>query len=365
MTDFALRRRRLMDRLAQDAFLVVNYEHSDPATLQYLTGFTGEGALIVGRTRGDDLLLTDSRYVEQAERQAPEIPVQETRGWFGKAAAASLDDRAVTPVAFASPRVSHAWSESMRRFASVQLIGIHDPVAELRAIKDEDEADQLRRAASIADDALQALLPEIRPGMDEVEVALRLEWLMREAGSEGVGFEINVSSGENAALNHYTPTLGRRTLKPGDLLLFDFGACVGGYRSDVTRTISVGPATAQGRAIYAVVLDANRAAIEATRAGCTGVEIDAIAREVIAQAGYGDRFGHGLGHGIGLEVHEKPSLSPMSQDTLCAGMVVTIEPGIYIPGFGGVRIEDDVIVTETGCEVITAFPKNTLIEVGS
>jgi Xaa-Pro aminopeptidase len=200
--------------------------------------------------------------------------------------------------------------------------------------------------------------------MNEAEIALQLEMLIRRSDAEGLAFSINVSSGANTALNHYSPFHKAATLKAGDLLLFDFGANVNGYRSDITRTFVVGDASAKAQAIYDVVLQANQSAIAAIRAGMTGIEADAVARDLIKQAGYGDNFGHGLGHGIGLEVHEAPSLSPLSKDTLETGMVVTVEPGIYFTGFGGVRIEDDIVVTESGCEILTAFPKEELISVG-
>jgi len=237
-------------------------------------------------------------------------------------------------------------------------------VAALRRTKSPEEVACLRKAATIAEEAFTALLPQLRDGLSEAQVALRLETLIREREAEGIAFAINVSAGPNTALNHYNPSLSPRRLEPGDLLLFDFGACVAGYRSDITRTVSVGKAPAQAGEIYAVVLEANRSAIDAVRAGRPASEVDAVARDLIAKAGYGGFFGHGLGHGIGLEVHEAPALTPQNAAPLEAGAVVTIEPGIYLPGFGGVRIEDDVVVRPDGCEVITRFPKDSLIEVG-
>ena len=362
-TVYANRRRALIESLAGKAFIAYNYEHSDHATLRYLTGFTGEGTLLIA---GDsDVLLTDSRYTEQAKREVGELRVHECRDWMAKDAAAEILVRSLEAVTFAARRVTYSWFDALRKLGQFTLLDMADPTNDLRAVKTEGEIESLRKAAVLADSAFGKLLPEIRVGMNEADIALRLEWLMRTAGSDGVGFETNVSCAENTALNHYNPALGRRSLRRGDLLLFDFGACVDGYRSDITRTVSVGPATKQAREIYEIVLHANMEAISAVRAGVTGVAVDAVARQVITDAGHGDRFGHGLGHGIGLEVHERPSLSTLSKDTLVVGMVTTVEPGIYIPGFGGVRIEDDVVVTETGCEVITAFPKDRLMEVGT
>jgi len=362
MTDFADRRRTLVDHLSEDAFVALNIEGSDPASLRYLTGFTGEGALIL--TASDTLLLTDSRYTAQAQQETRGLPIQEGRGWAKTGLAEALRAKGIERVSCSSDRVSHHWVETTRNLGGFTLLPIQDPVAELRRTKSSDEIAKLKRAAEISDAALTRLVEEIRIGMTEAEVALRLEWLIRTTDAEGVAFEFNASAGPNSALNHYRPSLGNRTLQDGDLLLFDFGACVDGYRSDLTRTFSVGAATDRSKEIYDVVLRANLAAIDAVHAGMTGVEADAVAREVIAAAGYADHFGHGLGHGIGLEVHESPSLSTQSKDILVTGMVVTIEPGVYIPGVGGVRIEDDVVITEGGCKVITAFPKDLLLEVG-
>lgn len=357
------RREALLASLEGKAFIAYNYEHSDHATLRYLSGFTGEGTLVL--SRDDAILLTDSRYTEQARREVGSLRVHECRDWMAKDAAAELVAHELTTVAFAARRVTYGWYDALRKLGSFTLVDVPDPTNELRAVKSADEINALRRAVALAESALEGLLPEIRVGMDEAEIALRLEWRMREAGSDGAAFATNVSSGENSALNHYNPAMGRRPIQRGDLLLFDFGACVDGYRSDITRTVSVGRPAKEAVEIYNLVLQANMAGIAAVAAGKTGIEIDAAARRVIADAGYGQHFGHGLGHGIGLEVHERPGLSSQSKDTLVAAMVTTVEPGIYIPGFGGVRIEDDVVVTADGCEILTSFPKDRLIKVGT
>lgn len=362
MTDYALRRQRLLDIVSTDAFIAVNWEESDPVSLRYLTGFTGEGSLIISPEHV--VLLTDSRYTEQATQETVDLPIEEGRGWNVKGLFEALTARDLTSCTFASARASVYWLEELTKLGSLQLTPQKDPVAQLRRIKSDDELNHLRAAARIADAALAELVPWIKVGMDEAEIALQLEMLIRKSEAEGLGFGINVSAGANTALNHYSPVHHAATLKPGDLLLFDFGANVHGYRSDITRTFVVGAASAKDKEIYETVLNANCRAIEAVRAGRTGIEVDAVARDLIVKAGFGEYFGHGLGHGIGLEVHEPPGLSPLSTDTLEPGMVVTVEPGIYFAGIGGVRIEDDVVVTETGCEVITAFPKDELISVG-
>jgi len=362
MTDYALRQRRLLETVTTDAFIAVNLEGSDPVSLRYLTGFTGEGALILSSAHA--ALLTDSRYTEQANQEIDGIQIEEGRAWHVKGLFEGLTKRDLESITFASARASVYWHEELNKLGALVLSPHRDPVAQLRRVKSDEELSHLRAAAKIADVALSELVPWIKVGMSEAEIALRLEMLIRQSDAEGIAFDINVSTGPNTALNHYSPFHHAAALKPGDLLLFDFGAKVQGYRSDITRTFVVGEATDKAREIYNTVLKANCLAIDAVQAGMTGIDADAVARDFITEAGFGENFGHGLGHGIGLEVHEVPGLSPLSKDTLETGMVVTVEPGIYLTGFGGVRIEDDVVITDTGCEIITAFPKEELISVG-
>ncbi len=363
MSNYPDRRSRLLGSLEEEGFVAHNLENSDRASIRYLTGFTGEGALVVAAE--ETVLLTDSRYTEQAKRETEGVRIEETRNWLAKGLAEALDSLGLRRVAFASNRVSHRWVEMIRDASGAELVSRVDPVALLRREKDRSEIEHLKTAAKIADEALTRLVDEIRVGMTEAEIALRLEWLIREnPQTEHVAFEPNVSTGSNTALNHYNPFHRPAPLRPGDLLLLDFGACVHGYRSDITRTFSVGTPSDEARSIYELVLRANRAGIEAAKAGETGVAVDAVARKLISANGHESHFGHGLGHGIGLEIHECPRLSPQSEDSLEVGMAATIEPGVYIPDLGGVRIEDDVIIHDGSCEVITAFPKDRLIEVG-
>jgi Xaa-Pro aminopeptidase len=362
MPEYGNRQRALLEIIEGDAYLAVNDEGADPATIRYLTGFTGEGALLVsGR---ETVLLTDSRYTEQAKGETEAVSIEEGKAWRSKATAEAICARGLERVVFPSTRATFFWVEEMRKLGGFTLVPEKDPVAVLRRTKSPAEVDCLKKAAAIADEAFASLISELRVGMSEAEVALRLEVLIRETDAEGIAFSVNASAGANTTLNHYNPSLAPRPLTEGDLLLFDFGACYGGYRSDITRTVSVGRPQAKAREIYDIVLRANLAAIEVVRAGKTGSEIDAVARDLISEAGFASFFGHGLGHGIGLEVHEAPGLNSQSNDPLEVGMVVTIEPGIYLPGFGGVRIEDDVVVGPDGCEVITGFPKDRLVEVG-
>ncbi len=362
MTNYALRRQHLLESITTDAFIAFNWEDSDPVTLRYLTGFTGEGSLIVSPQHV--VLLTDSRYTEQAAQETSGIQIEEGRGWTVKGLFDGLTQRGLKSCTYSSARVTVFWLEDLQKLGDLQLRSQKDPVAQLRRIKSSDELDHLREAARIADNALAKLVPWIQTGMSEAEIALELEMLIRKSGAEGIAFGTNVSAGANTALNHYNPFHHPAKIKPGDLLLFDFGANVRGYRSDITRTFIVGTPTDKDRLIYETVLKANCQAIDAIRAGISGVQADAVARQLITEAGFGDNFGHGLGHGIGLEVHEPPGLSPLSKDILESGMVATVEPGIYFTGIGGVRIEDDVVITDDGCEVLTGYPKEELISVG-
>jgi len=365
MVDYGKRWESLIKGIDAPMFVAVNYEGSDKVSLRYLTGFTGEGSLLLTAERGA-VLLTDSRYVEQAQRETAEagVEVRELVTWLNSGLVEEIASSGACCAAFASARVTHRWVEQLEAKLEARLVSLPDPLSAQRAVKLPDEVALLRRAAEITDQALEQLLSEIRVGMTEIEVALRLEILIREAGAESVAFESNVSCGPNTALNHYNPALHPQSLKRGDLLLFDIGACYQGYRSDMTRTFCVGEADKRAREIYDLVLQANLAGIAAVREGADGIQVDKAARDVIVAAGHGEHFGHGLGHGIGMEVHEAPRLSQKSKDTLRAGMVVTVEPGVYLSGYGGVRIEDDVVVTRDGCEIITGFAKEELLVVG-
>ena len=350
----------LVDKIDTDAFLVLNIEGSDRVSLFYLTGFTGEGALLV--TREEAFLVTDSRYTEQAKREVPELPLVRVDEPYLDRVTALCRERRISQITFASARMSHATVLKLRDLFKGELVALSDPVADLRLIKEPEEIEKIRAAVRLTENSFTELMGEIRVGVSERELALRLEFIMREKGAKKVSFDLIVAAGENSALPHYQP--GTRRTKEGDLLLFDIGAQLNGYCADMTRVLAVGKVPAQLREIYDLVLAANKAGIAAVRAGEKGVAIDEIARDLIAQAGHKEHFGHGLGHGVGLEVHEGPRLSPLSKDTLQAGMTVTVEPGVYLPGLGGVRIEDLVVVTEEGCEVLTSLPKDRLIEVG-
>ncbi|MEA3459204.1 MAG: M24 family metallopeptidase, partial [Chloroflexota bacterium] len=230
-----------------------------------------------------------------------------------------------------------------------------DMVEKIRAVKEEDELKKIKRAVALTDEAFAHIVDFIEPGMTEKEVAWELEVFMRTYGAEKMAFDPIVAAGPNGAMPHATPS--EQAIRPGESLIMDFGCVIDGYHSDMTRTICLGRPDDRFQEVYDLVLSAQLAAEEAIRPGMMGKEADGIAREVIEKAGYGEQFGHGLGHGVGLAIHEKPTLGALSCDVLEPGMVFTVEPGIYIPGWGGVRIEDVVVLGEDGPEVLTEAAK--------
>jgi Xaa-Pro aminopeptidase len=323
-----------------------------PANVLYLTGLhSSNAALVIEHERVR--LFTDFRYAEAA-RAIDGIEVVETR----RALFGSLAEQLEGSVAFESDAVSYTAYGTLAE-AGLDLVPTTGAVERLRAVKDDAELDALRRAAALADAALAALLEERWTGRTERELAWSLERLMREGGADRVSFETMVGAGPDGAHPHLEP--GDRVLEPGTTVVVDWGCVVDGYCSDCTRTFATGELPDELERAYAACLDAQLAAVGAIRAGLTGVEADALARERIAEAGFGDEFGHGLGHGVGLLVHEAPRLSTESSDTLESGNVVTIEPGIYLPGLGGVRIEDLAVVRDDGVELLTSLPKELTV----
>ncbi|HZQ16894.1 MAG TPA: Xaa-Pro peptidase family protein [Gaiellaceae bacterium] len=321
----------------------------------YLTGFDSSNAALYVRPGGEATLYTDFRYLEAA-RDVPGVEVELAK----RTLMADLGARLTGRVQFEADVLPYLeWQRLASGKAKLEpTAGIVD---ELRAVKGAEEIASIAKAARIADRALEALTAETWVGRSERELAWRLHELTHAHGADDVAFPSIVASGANGALPHAHPT--EQIVEPKTLVTVDFGAKVAGYHSDCTRTFSTGELPDRLREIYDVCLEAQQAACAGVKAGLTGVEADAIARSRIEAAGYGGNFGHGLGHGVGLAVHEAPRLSTESDDVLHAGNVVTIEPGIYLPGVGGVRIEDLAVVRDDGVELLTGFPKQ-LIEVG-
>lgn len=329
-----------------------------PSNRRWLSGFTGSaGWLLITQERA--LLGTDFRYWEQAEAQAPAFELFKlTSGMTQQDLVRSAN---VNGIGLESQHVTLKEFQTLSQVEDVNWVQTDGVVEALRIVKDAEELAAIRAAAAITDQAMGEVRNMVRVGMSELELAWELEKFMREAGATGLAFSVHVATGPNAALAHHAP--GDRRIQDGDIVLVDMGASLHGYASDLTRTYLLAdafdPLFAER---YELVLKAHDAAIEAIRPGCTGGEIDAVARDMISAAGYGDAFGHGLGHGLGLEIHEAPRLSPVRGDTsLAPGMVTTVEPGVYIPGWGGIRIEDLVAITEDGVELLSHCPHEPLL----
>lgn len=336
-----------------------------PASRRYLSGFTGSsGVLVINRVEA--ILLTDFRYLDQAAEEVEgygfQVKEHEPQVWGTVAAEIMrLCSGRRSRWGFESEHlVEKNYRALNERMECCVLTPTEGFVGRLRRVKSAAEIAAIRRAVQITDQAWARLLPELKPGRTEKEIAALFEYFQREAGAEGTSFPTIVASGPRSALPHGGPT--DKKIEAGELLVLDGGARYNGYCSDFTRTVVVGAApTDQQRELYGLVLRAQETALAGLRAGMTGKEVDALAREVIAAAGYGERFGHGLGHSLGLQIHEPPRLAPTEETVLEPGMVCTVEPGIYLTGWGGIRIEDVVVVTEDGIENLTTSPKTLTI----
>jgi Xaa-Pro aminopeptidase len=333
------------------------------ANVRYLTGFTGSaGVLLV--TADDALFVTDGRYKQRSQEEldgaecradidiAPTAAAQRTilAERLGGRTRLGLEDQTVT------------WAQ-MREyddaFAAVELVPVGSLVEDLRRVKDAGEVDRIRRACAIADDAFAALLPRLAEGLTERAFAIELEFAMRERGASGNSFDPIIASGPNGSKPHHSPS--ERVIGRNELVVCDFGCIVDGYCSDMTRTVSVGDPGPDARHVYEVVLESQAAGRARVAADVACAEIDRASRDVIAAAGWADAFSHSTGHGVGLEIHEAPRVASTASDTLLDGDVVTVEPGVYLPGIGGVRIEDTVVVGANGAEPLTLTAKDLVL----
>jgi len=328
---------------------------TSPENLQYYSGFTGGEAWLV-ITQNERLLFTDSRYLIQAAEEAPDFTVVDIAKTRSEA---YLKEHQPALLGYEEEFMTAKSYEALKgALTKTEWLPMSETILRQRAVKDEAELRLTREAARLADEAFAIVLPKIRVGMTENDVAMELEWYMRKNGASAPSFPIVCASGYRSAMPHGVAS--DKKLESGDFLTMDFGCFVGGYASDMTRTVVLGKASDEQKRVYETVLSAQKAAVQGVIAGKTGKEVDGIARNIIKDAGYGDYFGHALGHGTGLMIHERPVLSPRSEEILVSNMLVTVEPGIYIENFGGVRIEDLVIVTENGCENLTSSPKELL-----
>jgi Xaa-Pro aminopeptidase len=346
--------RKILDAQDLDAVLI-----GRPENRRYLSGFTGSaGWLVISSDRM--VLATDFRYYQQVGREAPGFELARIESRFSVLLPALLSDLGVQRLGFESQHLtvdqSDTWGQATE---GVVWIPLKDTVETLRAVKDADELAALRRSAALADAAFSHLLDAIRPGMTEREAAWEIEAYMRTHGASKVAFDLIVAAGPNGALPH--ARAGDRAIQPGEPIVVDVGCVLDGYCSDMTRTFCLGQPTSRYLEVWDIVLQAQEAAEAAIRAGVRGADADAVARARIDDAGYGEYFGHGLGHGVGLVVHENPRASELSEDTLQAGMVLTVEPGIYLPGEFGVRLEDLVIIKEEGVEILTGASKTAVV----
>jgi len=340
--------KRLMEERNIVTLLVTQREN-----VRYLTGFTGSSGSVV-LSSGRPMLVTDFRYQIQAAAEAPEVTVLVQKKDHYSAIKEAARRLGADILWFDDASLTIDRVKALRK-QGLRLKGIKDPVEELRQRKDTVELAKIRTAIRRAEDSFQALKRFVRPGASERELGFKLEMLIRERGSRRTAFDIIVASGTNGAMPHASTT-GRR-LRAGDLVTIDFGAETDGYYCDITRTVCVGRPTPRQRLVHDLVLRAQEQAINAVKPGVRCAELDRLARTTIAQAGHGKHFGHATGHGIGLMVHEGPSLSALSKGVVDEGMVFTVEPGVYIAGWGGVRIEDMVLVTADGHRVLTSLPR--------
>lgn len=328
----------------------------------YASGFHSSGtdgvALV---TRKKAYYFTDSRYTEAAGRCLVGAELREIGHGRGYAALIeeAISEQHISRMGFEDAYMTVQDYERYRKALSCDLVPATELLWQLRMVKDDEELEALAAAQRIAERALEEILEEIRPGVTEKEIAARLQYLMLHYGASDMSFDPIVVSGPNGSLPHGVPS--EKTIRQGEFVTMDFGCVYRGYCSDMTRTVAVGFATEEMHEVYQTVLAAQLAGIRAARAGVTGREVDGAARAVITAAGYGDYFGHSFGHGVGVEIHEAPNASPMNDKPLPGRAVISAEPGIYLPGKLGVRIEDVIILTEEGCRNITRAPKELLI----
>ncbi len=352
---------KLRAKLAEkdlDAILI-----STPENRRYLSGFTGSAGYLV-ITMDDTFMATDFRYIEQATKQSPDFEIVKIGidwSWLRELLEASgsrslaFEGSHLTVSTYRQIADAFQSNGANRRVGKSGLIATKGLVEGLRAVKDTDELAQVQRAIDIADETIEKISHSVQHGETELEVAWHLEKTMRELGADSTSFDIIVAAGPNGAMPHHRPT--DRAIVAGEPIVIDMGAKAGGYCSDITRTVCAGEPDETFRKIYDIVLGAQLTSISTVRPGMTGRQADELSRVVIAEAGYGDFFGHSLGHGIGLAVHEYPGVGPKSDHILEEGMVFTIEPGIYVSGWGGVRIEDMVVLEKDGAKVLTSAPK--------
>lgn len=351
--------REKLDELELDAMFFTNLPN-----IRYLCGYSGSNGLLFV-SKEASLFFTDFRYKTQIESEVKGAKgIVPPNGQLLKALSERPEMQNIEKIGFEKSIVYEKLESAKKELGDKpQWIPVDNFVAKMRWSKTSGEVAKIRVAIEVAEKALRDSLNNLRPGISEMEFAAELEYNMRKGGAEKPAFDTIVVSGERSALIHGIAS--KKVIEPGDFVTIDYGAHVNGYNSDITRTFIMGQPTEKQREIYELVYEAQKSTVKAVKPGLQGKEIDAVARKIIEDAGYGEYFGHGLGHGLGMEVHDNQGVGARSENIIPAGSVITVEPGVYVPGIGGVRIEDDVLVTAEGPEVLTSLPKdieNAIIE---
>ncbi|MUK87156.1 M24 family metallopeptidase [Ornithinibacillus sp. L9] len=335
-----------------DALLIAS-----PINRRYVTGFTGTAGVAIV-SKDDARFITDFRYTGQATEQAKDFTVIEHKQLIELEIADQLKQLNVKRLGFEKSHMTYATYENYKKVIDAELVPTSEIVENIRLIKTEDELSIMKKAAQIADQAFEHIQGFIKPGVKEIDVSNELEFFMRKQGATSSSFDIIVASGFRSAMPHGVAST--KEIQSGELVTLDYGALYQGYCSDITRTFAVGEISDELRNIYNTVLEAQLRGVDGIKPGMSGKEADALTRDYITEKGYGEYFGHSTGHGLGMEVHEGPGLSYRNEGKLEQGMVVTVEPGIYVPNVGGCRIEDDIVITENGNERLTTSPKELI-----
>lgn len=345
--------RALMKKEVIDAYLVTS-----PANLRYLTNFTGTAGLAF-ITLEKAFFITDFRYTEQAGEQVQAMTIVQQQGDVVGEIIKLMESEGINVLGFEDAFMTYAEYSVFEEVIDAELAPASGLIETLREQKDDGEIAIIEKACTIADEGFEHVLKMIRPGMTEIEVANQLDFFMRSLGATGTSFDTIVASGVRSALPHGVAST--KTIEQGDLITLDFGCVYQGYVSDITRTFAIGDPGQQLKDIYQIVLEAQQKVIDVAQAGVTGAQLDAIARDFITEAGYGEAFGHSTGHGIGMEIHEGPNITRFNDEPLKVGSIITDEPGIYVAGLGGVRIEDDLVILADGNRILTHSPKELII----
>lgn len=345
--------RKILQEQNIDGVLITNEYNR-----RYMTGFTGTAGVAIV-SQNDAVFITDFRYTEQATAQIKDYRIVQHEVTLLEEIATQVKAMGIKLLGFEKDSVSYGTYELYKNVIQADLVPVSGLIEKIRLIKTEQEINIIKVACEIADHAFTHILDYIKPGKTELDVSNELEFFMRQQGATQSSFDTIVASGLRSALPHGVAT--NKVIEKGDFVTLDFGALYNGYISDITRTVAVGEPSEKLVEMYNTVLASQLLALEKVGPGLTGIQADAIARDYLTEKGYGEAFGHSLGHGIGLEVHEGPGLSKRSNTVLEQGMAVTIEPGVYVPGVGGVRIEDDILITESGNELLTHSTKELII----